>query len=170
MLSHTWIKCWFLYSAFSNINQSAVHFIPLPVEYVSCLTMSKAYSYPWTMLIWLYSWQLPNIPQVDKAIETKYLAQGHKHIDGSGARTHSLVIGSSALFHWTTCAHLHLTLSTRVSSAEDRRQVKISNFFKHFRNSVHWHICMQHEKHIQMITNKPSISPGNCETAVWSLR
>ena len=40
---------------FSNIDQSAVHLIPLPLEYVGCLTMSKAYSYLWTALNGLYS-------------------------------------------------------------------------------------------------------------------
>ena len=40
--------------------------------------MSKANSYLWTALNGLYSWQLPNNTQVDEAIETKYLAQGHK--------------------------------------------------------------------------------------------
>ena len=29
---------------FSNIDQSTVHFIPLSLEYVSCLTMSKTYN------------------------------------------------------------------------------------------------------------------------------
>ena len=54
------------------------------------------------MLNRLYSQQLPNIAKVYKAIETKYIAQGYKHVDGSWARTHLLVIQSPALFHWTT--------------------------------------------------------------------
>ena len=37
--------------------------------------------------------------QVDKAIETKYLAQGHKHVSTSRAQTHSLAPQSRALFH-----------------------------------------------------------------------
>ena len=35
----------------------------------------------------------------NKAIETKYFAQGHKHVGTSGAQTHGLVILSPALFH-----------------------------------------------------------------------
>ena len=61
--------------------------------------MSKAYSHLWTALNGLYSEQLPNNAQVDEAIETKYLAQGHKHIATSGAQTHGLVPRSPALFH-----------------------------------------------------------------------
>ena len=61
--------------------------------------MSKAYSYLWTALNGLYSQQLPNNAQVDEAIETKYLAQGHKHVGTSGARTHGLAHQSPALFH-----------------------------------------------------------------------
>ena len=38
------------YSAFPIFDQSALHLIPLTLEYVSCLTMSKAYSYLWTAL------------------------------------------------------------------------------------------------------------------------
>ena len=41
-----------------------------------------------------------NNAQVDKAIETKYLAQGHKHVDTSGAGTHGLAPWSPALFHY----------------------------------------------------------------------
>ena len=40
-----------------------------------------------------------NNAQVDEAIETKYLAQGHKHVGTSGARTHDLTFRSPALFH-----------------------------------------------------------------------
>ena len=36
--------------------------------------------------------------QVDEAIETKYFAQGHKHVGTSGARTHDLAFPSPALF------------------------------------------------------------------------
>ena len=39
-----------------------------------------------------------------KQIETKYLAQGHKHIGTSQARTHGLAPQSPALFHQTTRA------------------------------------------------------------------
>ena len=43
---------------------------------------------------------------VGEAIETKYFAQGNRHIGRSGAQTqtHGLVIWSPALFHWTTLA------------------------------------------------------------------
>ena len=34
-------KCWYLYSAFSNIDQSTSHLILLLLAYFSCLTMSK---------------------------------------------------------------------------------------------------------------------------------
>ena len=40
-----------------------------------------------------------NYAQVDEAIETKYLAQGHKHVGTSGAQTHGLAHRSPALFH-----------------------------------------------------------------------
>ena len=40
-----------------------------------------------------------NNAQVNEAIETKYLAQGHKHVGTSGARTHGLALRSPALFH-----------------------------------------------------------------------
>ena len=59
-----------LYSAFPNIDQSALHLIPLSLEYVICLTMTSAYTY-----FGLYYEQLPNMAQFNKAIETKYLAK-----------------------------------------------------------------------------------------------
>ena len=46
-----------------------------------------------------YSKQLPNNVHVDEAIKTKYLAQGHKHVGTSGARTHGLAPLSPALFN-----------------------------------------------------------------------
>ena len=43
---------------------------------------------------------LPDVlSTVNKAIETKYLAQRQKHVGTSGAQTHGLVIPSPALFH-----------------------------------------------------------------------
>ena len=42
---------------------------------------------------------IPDFAQVNQAIETKYLAQGHKHIGTSRAQTLGLVILSPALFH-----------------------------------------------------------------------
>ena len=64
--------------------------------------MSKAYSYLWRELNGLNYKQRPKIAQVDEVIETKDLAKGHKPVGNSGARTRGLVIGSLALFHWTT--------------------------------------------------------------------
>ena len=49
-----------------------------------------------------------------------------------------------------------LPLSVPMSSADDRPN--FFNFFKNSRNSIfHCHIWIQHEKCIQMSTNKPSI-------------
>ena len=70
----------YAYSTFPILNKSAAHLIPLPLEYVRSITISKAYSYLWAALNGQYPQQLPNNAQVNKAIETKYLAQGHKHI------------------------------------------------------------------------------------------
>ena len=39
-----------------------------------------------------------NNAQVNEAIKTKNLAQGHKHVETSGARTHDLAFRSPALF------------------------------------------------------------------------
>ena len=84
----------------ANIDQSILHLIPLPIEFFSCLTMSKVYSYLWTAMDYIPSNYL--IMQVDEAIETMYLAQGHKHIGTSRAQTHGLAPRSPALFHKTT--------------------------------------------------------------------
>ena len=50
--------------------------------------MFKTYPYLWMALNGLYSLQLPNIAQVYESIETKYLAQGHKHVGASGRVLH----------------------------------------------------------------------------------
>ena len=47
--------------------------------------MSKVYSYLWTAINGLYTQQLPNNAQVIEVIETKYLAQVHKHVGTSRA-------------------------------------------------------------------------------------
>ena len=60
---------------------------------------------PWTSLTPPLAIRVPpprlNIifAPVTEAIETKYLAQGHKYIGGRGAQTSGLVIRSPALFH-----------------------------------------------------------------------
>ena len=69
---------------FSNIGQSAVHLIPLPLEhYLQC----PRHTHTWGRR------SMDNIPSNyrNKAIETKYLARGRKHIGTSGAWTHDLV-------------------------------------------------------------------------------
>ena len=60
--------------------------------------MCKAYSYHSTALNGLYILLATtyNIAQVNEATETKYLAQGYKHVGGSRTRTHGLP------FHWIT--------------------------------------------------------------------
>ena len=50
--------------------------------------------------VYSYLWNIPinyiNNAQVNEAIKTKYLAQGHKYVGTSGARTHNLAFWSPA--------------------------------------------------------------------------
>ena len=46
----------------------------------------------------------PNNAQVNKAIKTKYLAQGHKHVGASGARTRNLVRKLLTTIFYHKCA------------------------------------------------------------------
>ena len=74
----------------------------MPLEYVS-----------YTIPLDDAQWTIYNA-QVDEVIETKYLAQEHKHVGGSGARTHGLVIRSPALFDWITRV-LKIIVTTKIS-------------------------------------------------------
>ena len=62
-----------------------------------------------------------------------------------------------------------VTLSTWMSNADN--MPKFSNLFKKFQKSnFHCHIWIQHEKCIQMSTNKPSIGSVFLKIASWILR
>ena len=60
-----------------------------------------------------------------------------------------------------------LTLSTRVSRADDR-SVFINIFQKKFKNLIfHYHIWIQHDKCIWASINKPSIGSVVLQMAPW---
>ena len=48
----------------------------------------------------LYSCMTSTVPHINKAIETKYLAQGHIHLGDNGAWTYGLIV-----LHWSTGPH-----------------------------------------------------------------